>query len=292
VCLAESSFARDLRRISLSNTLRLVVPGGVGAVVPVHVPRRALDVVGGDGEIRLSSVCPATVHAVISTTHTRLAPSLHLSHLSSSLSHTHVPPFPYVAPSSAGRGFRRSADGVDAGESGCVRWQVTVPLPLVLLVAIIAHGSSHQGSSDGVRAYMGHWDLALLNDAVVWQEAASQIFYSTGVGFGCLSAFASWRECASPYLVPDTFIVALTNSGFSILAGFAVYTVLGVMARQLGVHVDEVVDTGPGTCVGETSKKCPPPCRYRPPSCVEKREGLDVRVQSIKGVSAMSLWWC
>ena len=72
----------------------------------------------------------------------------------------------------------------------------------------------------------------MLSNPVMWSEAAAQIFYSTGVGFGVMSAFASWRESGSPHLVADHCIVAFTNTGFSLLAGFAVYTVLGISAHR------------------------------------------------------------
>lgn len=42
----------------------------------------------------------------------------------------------------------------------------------------------------------------------------------------------------------DTFIVTLGNAVTSILAGFAIFSVLGYMSQELGVPVDQVAKAG------------------------------------------------
>lgn len=42
----------------------------------------------------------------------------------------------------------------------------------------------------------------------------------------------------------DTFIVTLGNAITSILAGFAIFSVLGYMSQELGVPVDQVAKAG------------------------------------------------
>ncbi|KAK2490330.1 hypothetical protein MC885_007116 [Smutsia gigantea] len=79
----------------------------------------------------------------------------------------------------------------------------------------------------------------------VWIEAALQIFYSLGVGFGGLLTFASYNTFHQN-IYRDTFIVTLGNAVTSILAGFAIFSVLGYMSQELGVPVDQVAKAGPG----------------------------------------------
>uniref|UniRef100_A0A8I3WC39 Transporter n=1 Tax=Callithrix jacchus TaxID=9483 RepID=A0A8I3WC39_CALJA len=79
----------------------------------------------------------------------------------------------------------------------------------------------------------------------VWIEAALQIFYSLGVGFGGLLTFASYNTFHQN-IYRDTFIVTLGNAITSILAGFAIFSVLGYMSQELGVPVDQVAKAGPG----------------------------------------------
>ncbi|XP_008563302.1 PREDICTED: sodium-dependent proline transporter-like, partial [Galeopterus variegatus] len=73
----------------------------------------------------------------------------------------------------------------------------------------------------------------------------SQIFYSLGVGFGGLLTFASYNTFHQN-IYRDTFIVTLGNAITSILAGFAIFSVLGYMSQELGVPVDQVAKAGPG----------------------------------------------
>lgn len=77
----------------------------------------------------------------------------------------------------------------------------------------------------------------------MWIEAALQIFYSLGVGFGGLLTFASYNTFHQN-IYRDTFIVTLGNAITSILAGFAIFSVLGYMSQELGVPVDQVAKAG------------------------------------------------
>lgn len=46
--------------------------------------------------------------------------------------------------------------------------------------------------------------------------------------------------------VKDSAFIAAVNSGTSLYAGFVIFSVLGYMAKERGIPVAEVVDTGPG----------------------------------------------
>lgn len=50
--------------------------------------------------------------------------------------------------------------------------------------------------------------------------------------------------CARTSPGRDTFIVTLGNAVTSILAGFAIFSVLGYMSQELGVPVDQVAKAG------------------------------------------------
>ena len=50
--------------------------------------------------------------------------------------------------------------------------------------------------------------------------------------------------CAWTSPARDTFIVTLGNAVTSILAGFAIFSVLGYMSQELGVPVDQVAKAG------------------------------------------------
>ena len=81
--------------------------------------------------------------------------------------------------------------------------------------------------------------------AKVWIAAASRIFYSTGVGWGTLVAFASYNEPDHNYM-RDAWLVPLINCSTSFLAGLVVFSVLGFMATEAGVEVEDLRLQGSG----------------------------------------------
>lgn len=91
------------------------------------------------------------------------------------------------------------------------------------------------GASTGLRYYLTP-DFSKLTDGKVWIAAASQIFYSTGIGWGTLIAFASYNA-PSHNFVRDAWLVPLINCGTSFLAGLVVFSVLGYLANLRGVEV-------------------------------------------------------
>ena len=73
----------------------------------------------------------------------------------------------------------------------------------------------------------------------VWKAAATQIFYSLGPGFGSLLTMASFNKFNNN-CHRDALIVAFTNCGTSVFAGFAIFSVMGFMAKMTDQRVDEV----------------------------------------------------
>ena len=63
-------------------------------------------------------------------------------------------------------------------------------------------------------------------DGSVWLAAAAQIFFSLGVGFGCLIAFASYMP-ADNNCFRDAVAVSIINCSTSLLAAFVIFGVLG-----------------------------------------------------------------
>lgn len=60
----------------------------------------------------------------------------------------------------------------------------TMGLPAILIFVFLGRAVSLPGSSDGIHAYIGEWDMSVLvTEPEVWSRAVSQIFFSVGVTF-------------------------------------------------------------------------------------------------------------
>lgn len=121
---------------------------------------------------------------------------------------------------------------------------LTVPLPWLCLVIFVIKGMSLPGAEDGIAYYLTP-NFQMLADPKVWLHAYGQIFFSLSVGFGVMMAYASFLPQKSD-IVNNAFIVSLANNGTAFLGGFAVFSTLGYYAKQTGVPVESVVDSGFG----------------------------------------------
>ncbi len=88
-------------------------------------------------------------------------------------------------------------------------------------------------------------DWSRLSDIKVWEGAAVQIFFSLSVAGGGLITLASYNRFNNNVL-RDTFIICLGNCLTSVFAGFAIFSVLGFLATELGLEVKDVVKSGAG----------------------------------------------
>ncbi|MBA7491526.1 hypothetical protein ES702_02073 [subsurface metagenome] len=121
-----------------------------------------------------------------------------------------------------------------------VMW--TVPLPTALLIIFFFRGITLPGALEGLKFYLTP-NFAILKDPKVWLSAYGQIFFSLSLAFGVMIAYASYLPKRAD-ITNNAFIISFANCGTSFFAGFAVFSVVGFLARQLHQPVNEVVAKG------------------------------------------------
>ncbi|XP_046859527.1 sodium- and chloride-dependent glycine transporter 1-like isoform X2 [Xenia sp. Carnegie-2017] len=127
--------------------------------------------------------------------------------------------------------------------SGKVVW-VTATMPYIVLFILFVRGVTLEGAGIGIKYYLTpKWKKLI--DVKVWVAAASQIFYSLGVGWGTVLVYGSYNKFNNN-CVFDAILVSCINCGSSFFAGFVVFSVLGFMANQLNEDIDKVATSGPG----------------------------------------------
>ncbi|XP_058568733.1 sodium- and chloride-dependent creatine transporter 1-like [Neofelis nebulosa] len=119
----------------------------------------------------------------------------------------------------------------------------TATFPYVVLVVLLVRGVLLPGALDGIIYLKPDWSK--LGSPQVWIDAGTQIFFSYAIGLGALTALGSYNRFNNN-CYKDTIILALINSGTSFFAGFVVFSILGFMAAEQGVHISKVAESGPG----------------------------------------------
>ncbi|MFQ5893151.1 MAG: sodium-dependent transporter, partial [Nitrospinota bacterium] len=125
-----------------------------------------------------------------------------------------------------------------------VACQIFMPLLVVLITILIVRGLTLPGATDGLLWYLRP-DFSKLANLAVWRSAYSQTFFSLSIAFGIMITYASYLPRKAD-ITGNAIITACSDAGFSIFAGFAVFTTLGFMAHTSGLPFEKVVTQGIG----------------------------------------------
>ncbi|XP_021369231.1 sodium- and chloride-dependent betaine transporter-like isoform X2 [Mizuhopecten yessoensis] len=121
---------------------------------------------------------------------------------------------------------------------------VTATLPYVLLTVILVRSLTLDGAIDGIIYYIKP-DFSRLTQFQVWFEAALQVFYSLGPAWGGVLTMASFSKFNNKCM-GDAVLCVFMDLFTAFYCGFVVFSILGFLAHESGMGVDEVVEAGPG----------------------------------------------
>lgn len=104
----------------------------------------------------------------------------------------------------------------------------TMGMPLVVMVILIGRGASLPNAGRGIKMYFATWRSETLSATKIWQDAVGQVFYSTGVGFGFYTAYASYnhQHANAPQ---DAILLCFTNAFLEAALAFAAFGIVGFM---------------------------------------------------------------
>uniref|UniRef100_A0ABI7X6I5 Transporter n=1 Tax=Felis catus TaxID=9685 RepID=A0ABI7X6I5_FELCA len=117
-------------------------------------------------------------------------------------------------------------------ESGGLNWKMTVCLLAAWVVVCLAMIKGIQSSGK----------LEMMLEPKVWREAATQVFFALGLGFGGVIAFSSYNKRDNNCHF-DAVLVSFINFFTSVLATLVVFAVLGFKANVINEK-----------CIAENSK--------------------------------------
>ena len=120
---------------------------------------------------------------------------------------------------------------------------ITVPLPMILLIILTLRGLTLPGAAEGISYYLTP-NFSELGSINVWLAAYAQVFFSLGVAQGIMITYASFLKKKSD-INNNAFITSLADAGTSFLAGFTVFSVVGYLALQQGVGIEQLGIAGP-----------------------------------------------
>ncbi|MEJ1285965.1 solute carrier family 6 (neurotransmitter transporter) member 20B [Cricetulus griseus] len=104
----------------------------------------------------------------------------------------------------------------------------TASMPYCVLIIYLVRGLTLHGATNGLM-YMFTPKMEQLANPKAWINAATQIFFSLGLGFGSLIAFASYNE-PSNNCQKHAIIVSIINSSTSIFASIVTFSIYGFKA--------------------------------------------------------------
>lgn len=127
--------------------------------------------------------------------------------------------------------------------SGKVAYFVVI-FPFLIMLTLLIRALTMEGNMTGIKFYVTpKWEK--LQDPSVWADAAVQVFFSLSVCMGGLTTLASYNKFHNN-IYSDAILICLGDTLMSVLAGFSVFAMMGVLSNELDTDIEKVITSGIG----------------------------------------------
>ncbi|XP_006809212.1 sodium-dependent neutral amino acid transporter B(0)AT2 [Neolamprologus brichardi] len=106
--------------------------------------------------------------------------------------------------------------------------------PYVVLFIFLIRGLLLDGALEGI-TYMFYPKLEIWGNVQVWRQAATQVFFALGLGYGSVIAYSSYNP-VNNNCHRDALMVSCINFMTSVLASLVVFIVLGFRAKNIALR--------------------------------------------------------
>ncbi|CAK6963245.1 sodium-dependent neutral amino acid transporter B(0)AT2 [Scomber scombrus] len=106
--------------------------------------------------------------------------------------------------------------------------------PYVVLFIFLIRGLMLDGAMEGV-TYMFYPRLEIWGSVQVWRQAATQVFFALGLGYGSVIAYSSYNPVHNN-CHRDALMVSCINFMTSVLASLVVFVVLGFRSKNIALR--------------------------------------------------------
>uniref|UniRef100_A0A672YG51 Transporter n=1 Tax=Sphaeramia orbicularis TaxID=375764 RepID=A0A672YG51_9TELE len=113
--------------------------------------------------------------------------------------------------------------------------------PYVVLFIFLIRGLLLDGAMEGI-TYMFYPKLEIWGNVQVWRQAATQVFFALGLGYGSVIAYSSYNPVHNN-CHRDALMVSGINFMTSVLASLVVFVVLGFRAKTIALRCVHFVST-------------------------------------------------
>nr|XP_021327051.1 sodium-dependent neutral amino acid transporter B(0)AT2 [Danio rerio]XP_682775.7 sodium-dependent neutral amino acid transporter B(0)AT2 [Danio rerio] len=105
--------------------------------------------------------------------------------------------------------------------------------PYAVLICFLIRGLMLDGAIDGIK-YMFYPKVEIWGEVQVWRQAATQVFFALGLGYGSVIAYSSYNPIHNN-CHRDAIMVSGINFMTSVLASLVVFVVLGFRAKNIAL---------------------------------------------------------